>query len=70
MRADRISFTEIAARLGLARATVRQLVREGTIPGGEMLFKSAKTGREKWVVWREQVEAWLAVRERKRTTGS
>jgi excisionase family DNA binding protein len=59
---DRISFTEIAARLGIARATARKLVREGTIPGGELLYRSAKSGRERWRISRTAVEEWLAQR--------
>lgn len=62
MAHNRIGFSEIARRIGITRTTAKKLVSDGTIPGGELLYRNAVSGRERWGVSRAAFEVWIANR--------
>ena len=57
-----ISFSEIARRLHVGRQTATNLVREGVIPGGFVLYE--RRGAKRWAVRRVPYEKWERNRSR------
>jgi excisionase family DNA binding protein len=53
----RVRAKEVAERLGVSRHTAIALMRRGTIPGSQMIYKDER-GREHWRADRNAFETW------------
>lgn len=66
---DWLSIGQVAKHLGVHRNTALAHVRDGRIPGGEMLYK-LDDGRERWRVRRSTFTTWRAANAAKRSNSA
>jgi len=55
-----LSIPEVAELLEVTRQTAIKLVRQGTVPGGELCYAYERRKGERWHVLRATFEAWRA----------
>lgn len=60
MKATRMSIAEVAAELDVSRWTALRLVRAGTVPGGERMYRFEGRNGERWMVNRSIFVLWRA----------
>jgi hypothetical protein len=64
LRARWLSVRDVAASLDLTPTWTLRLLRRGTIPGGEMMYRFEGKKGERWHVDAEVFAAWLEARRR------
>lgn len=53
-----MTIAEVAEGLGVTSKAALRNVKSGAIPGGELLYRTERARRERWMVDRATFEAW------------